>query len=76
MSALIDILQSIRPESDFTQSADFLEDGLLDSFDMITLVDSLDKTFHISIDGLDIVPENFQNIAAISKLLGKYGVST
>lgn len=76
MTALIDILQSIRPESDFIQSENFLEDGLLDSFDMVALVDSLDNTFKISIDGLDIIPENFQNIGAIQKLLGKYGVNT
>ncbi len=73
MSKLTDILQSIRPESDFTQSSDFLDDGLLDSFDMVTLVSSLDQAYGISIDGLDIVPDNFKSIAAITALLGKYG---
>ncbi|MBW9332827.1 acyl carrier protein [Herbaspirillum sp. RU 5E] len=75
MSKLTDILQSIRPESDFTQSSDFLEDGLLDSFDMVTLVSSLDQAYGISIDGLDIVPDNFKSIAAITALLGKYGAT-
>jgi acyl carrier protein len=74
MSHLPDLLNSIRPEADFSLSNDFLMDGLLDSFDMITLVASLDQAYKISIDGLDIVPENFQNIAAIEQLLGKYGV--
>lgn len=74
MSTLNDVLQSIRPESDFTQSTDFLEDGLLDSFDMVALVADLDKTYGISIDGLDIVPENFRNAEAIMALLTKYGV--
>lgn len=74
MTTLFDLLQSIRPESDFTQSDDFLEDGLLDSFDMISLVSTLDQSFGISIDGLDIVPENFRNIDAITTLLSKYGV--
>lgn len=75
MTTLNDVLQSIRPESDFAQSDDFLEDGLLDSFDMVALVSSLDKTYGISIDGLDIVPENFRNAGAIAALLKKYGVS-
>ncbi|MFT7774903.1 hypothetical protein [Roseateles sp.] len=74
MSTLNEVLQSIRPESDFTQSTDFLEDGLLDSFDMVALVAGLDKIYGISIDGLDIVPENFRNAEAITALLTKYGV--
>ncbi|OZI60279.1 acyl carrier protein [Bordetella genomosp. 11] len=74
MSALPELLASIRPEADFINSTDFMLDGLLDSFDMITLVASLDKAYGISIDGLDIVPEHFQNIATIEMLLARYGV--
>lgn len=74
MNALADLLKGIRPEFDFTASRDFLADGLLDSFDMVTLVATLDKTYGISIDGLDIVPENFQNLGTIAALLSKYGV--
>lgn len=74
MSALFDLLHDIRPESNFTTSEDFLADGLLDSFDMLSLVASLDKEFGISIDGLDIVPENFKNMQAIERLLSKYKV--
>ena len=70
---LLDILQSIRPEADFSASQDFLADGLLDSFDLITLVAALDKEHGISIPGADIVPENFQNQAAIAALLRKLG---
>jgi acyl carrier protein len=67
-----DILKGIRPEFDFTASQDFVGDGMLDSFDMVTLVSDLDKVYGISISGVDIVPENFQNIASIEKLLRKY----
>lgn len=74
MSKLLFILQDIRPESDFLHSTDFLKDGLLDSFDMVTLVSSLDKAYGVSIDGMDIVPDNFENMAAIEALLEKYGV--
>jgi acyl carrier protein len=75
MNSLAEILKSIRPEFDFTASSDFIADGMLDSFDVVTLVSTLDKTFGISIDGVEIVPENFQNLAAIEKLLRKYGVN-
>jgi acyl carrier protein len=70
-----EILKGIRPEFDFTASQDFIGDGMLDSFDIVTLVSELDKTYGISISGLDIVPEYFQNISSIQQLLQKYGKS-
>jgi acyl carrier protein len=75
MKSLPDILKEIRPEFDFAKSEDFIADGMLDSFDVVTLVSTLDKTFGISIEGVDIVPENFVNQAAIERLLRKHGVS-
>ncbi len=41
---------------------------------MVTLVSALDKNFNISIQGTDIVPENFQNLQTIEALLRKNGV--
>lgn len=73
MPTIAEILKEIRPEFDFTASQDFVGDGMLDSYDIVTLVSDLDKAYGISISGLDIVPENFQNIASIQKLLQKYG---
>lgn len=72
MPTLSDLLKEIRPESDFACSQDFLVDGILDSFDMISLVVALEKAFCISIDGLDIVPENFKNISCIERLIASY----
>lgn len=73
MEQIYDILLEIRPENDFKSSEDFIEDGLLDSFDVITLIDMLEEKFGISIDGLDIVPENFCSASAISELVKKNG---
>jgi acyl carrier protein len=72
---IVGLLQEIRPESDFAASRDFLGDGLLDSFDMIALVAALDAVFRVSIEGVDIVPQNFQNLDAIAALLRKYRVA-
>lgn len=69
---ILEILQDIRPEVDFNDSEDFIEDGYLDSFDMVALVSNLDKTFGISILGEDIIPENFANIEAIENIVKKY----
>lgn len=72
---IISILSEIRPEFDFTQSQDFNNDGFLDSFDIVTLVTELDEKFSISIDGMDITPENFKNIETIKALLEKKGIT-
>jgi acyl carrier protein len=75
MKNIIEILSGIRPEFDFSVSADFIAEGMLDSLDVITLVSDLDKNFGICIEGTDIVPENFSSLPAIRALLGKYGVN-
>ncbi len=73
MEKIMEILQGIRPEFDFTSSEDFIEDGYLDSFDLVSLVSELDDTFDISIDGLDIIPENFKSLDTIANVVKKNG---
>lgn len=75
MKSVLEVLGGIRPEFDFTTSEDFIADGMLDSFDVITLISELDKRYGISIHGTDILPENVKSVAAITNLLQKYGVS-
>ena len=70
---VLEILLNIRPEFDFTEDVNFIEEGMLDSFDVVTLVSDLDTTFGISIDGVDIVPENFSSVDSIINLLKKNG---
>lgn len=74
MKTVLEVLQCIRPEFDFTSSEDFFADGMLDSFDVINLISELDQSYGISIAGTDILPENVRNIAAIKTLLHKYGI--
>lgn len=74
MRTILEILTEIRPEFDFTESRDFIEEGLLDSLDVVTLVSDIEKNYGISIEGVDILPENFSNAAAIKTLLQRYGV--
>jgi len=73
---VINILQEIRPEFDFTKDMNFIEQGMLDSFDVVSLVTALDEEFGISIDGIDILPENFASIDSIVALLTKNGVQS
>ena len=72
---IVDFLTEIRPEFDFATSNNFIEEGMLDSFDIVSLVASLDEEFGISIDGTEILPENFSNVDSIFQLLIKNGVT-
>ncbi len=58
---IISILSELRPEFDFNESLNFIEEGMLDSFDIINLVTALDSEFSISIDGMDVLPNNFSS---------------
>ena len=71
---IVEILNEIRSEFDFNSDVNFIENGMLDSFDVVALVTALDEEYKISIDGKDIIPDNFSTVNAIEILLSKYGV--
>ena len=73
MDKIYDILAELRQEFDYHSSSDFIADGMLDSFDIITLVTELEEGFGILIDALDIVPENFCSAEAIAGVVSKNG---
>lgn len=63
---IIAILSELRPEFDFSDGTlDFVEEGMLDSFDIVSLVDSIEETFGVAISGMDVLPENFNSVDAI-----------
>ena len=73
MDKIREILIDTRPEYDFLEEVDFIESGMLDSFDVLTLVTELEEKFNIRINGSDILPENFCSIKAIENLVIKSG---
>lgn len=75
MDKILQILSNLRPEFDFSASENFIDDGCLDSFDVVALVSELEESFHVLIDGLDILPENFSSLEAIAGLVRKSGGS-
>ena len=72
---IYEILEEIRPEFDFKESDNFVEDGYLDSFDIVTIVSEIEANFEVIIDGLEVVPENFETVQTICKLIRKMEVS-
>ena len=71
---ILEILKEIKPEDEFSESTDFVKEGILDSFDIVDLATALDKEYQISIEGEDISPSNFRNLNTIYKVLRKNGI--
>lgn len=68
---ILAILKEIQPDFAFEDGVDFIEEGYLDSFDIVQLVAELEAQFKIIISALDIVPENFNSAEAIRALVEK-----
>ena len=68
---IIAILSELRPEFDFTEEKDFIEEGMLDSFDVVRLVSELEEAFGVLIDGTEILPEDFSTVDSIEALVNK-----
>ena len=69
MEKLIKILENIKPGVDFIKEKSLVSDGILTSFDIVTLIANLTEEFDIEITVRDIVPENFESIETIKKLV-------
>ena len=73
MEIIYEILTELHPEYDFSDNGGTIDEGVLDSFDLISLVTMLEERFNIMIDALEIVPEHFRSVEEISKLVRNSG---
>ncbi len=66
---LLEILDDLRPDIDFESETELVTNGVLDSFDIVSLVAQLNDEFDITIGIDDLEPENFDNIDAMIALI-------
>ena len=69
MNELMEILEELRPDVDFAEEMGLVSNGILDSFDIVSLVAQLNDAFDIEIGPVDLVPENFNSAEAIWALV-------
>ena len=69
MKKLLDILWEINPDIDFKTEDALIDGGMLDSFDIVTLVAEIDDVFGIEIPAEALIPENFNSAKAIFALI-------
>ncbi|MBE5850379.1 MAG: acyl carrier protein [Lachnospiraceae bacterium] len=66
---ILTILSEIKPDIDYTRETRLIDDGILESFDVIQLVTNLMEAFDIYIDADDIEPENLNSLDSICELV-------
>lgn len=69
MNELLEILNEIDDTNDYETETGLIDDHLLDSFAIISLVSELEDAFDISIDAAEMTPENFNSAANLWKMV-------
>ena len=69
MQELFELLTALKPEIDFETEKELIDDGLLESFDVITLIAEIEDQFGIEIPAEEIVPDNFNSAQALYQLI-------
>ena len=66
---LMKILTELRPDVDFENETALVSDGILDSFDIVSLVGEINAEFDITVGVDELEPENFDTVAAMLELI-------
>ncbi len=73
MEKLLEILKGIRPDVDFENETELIDDGILDSFDVVSIISEIDDAFGVQIRINELDPENFNSAEAIWNLIVSLG---
>ena len=71
MEKLLEILSDLHPDVDFANTTDLIDDGILDSLDIVSLVAQIDAEFGVTIPAEEIIPENFNSAEELFALITK-----
>ncbi len=71
MEKLYALLEDIRPDVDFRNTNTLVTDGFIDSFDIVTIIASIEDEFSVEIPVDSMLPENFESAEAIMKLIDR-----
>ena len=71
MDKLLELLKGIRPDVDFENETELIDEGILDSFDVVSIISEIDDAFGVQIRINELEPENFNSAEAIWALIQK-----
>ena len=64
MEKLLEILQRVRPDVDFKNETLLIDDGILDSMDVVSIISELDDEFGVQVRINELIPDNFNSVEA------------
>lgn len=73
MEQLLEILSDLHPEVDFEECDTLIDDAILDSFDIVSLIAEINEEFDVVISAEHITPENFNSAEALYALIERLG---
>lgn len=71
MEELLELLQDVRDDIDFSKEDKLIDDKILTSFDIIQIIAAIDETFDVSIPATQIIPANFNSMQAMYDMIQK-----
>lgn len=71
MEKLLELLKNVRPDVDFENETALIDDGLLDSFDVVSIISEIDDVFGVQIRISELDPDNFNSVQAVGELINK-----
>lgn len=71
MEEILDILNGLGLDVDFEHCTMLIDDGILESLDIVTVIAELSDAFDITIPARDIVPENFNSAEAMLNMVNR-----
>ena len=71
MEKLLAILNELHDDVDFTKETALIDDGILDSLDIVSIVTEIDSEFDVRIPPEEIIPENFNSAEALFDLISR-----
>ncbi len=71
METILSIVKEARPDVAFENEKSLIDDGILDSFDIVSIISDLNDEFDINIRVHDLTPKNFNSVEAICELVKK-----
>ena len=71
MDKLLEILQELHPDVDYASCESLIDDKILDSFDIVTIVTEINTEFDVAIPASELIPENFNSAKALWALVEK-----
>ena len=69
MEPLMEILKTLHPDVDFETCTTLVDDRIIDSFDIVTIISEINDEYDVVSPAEDIVPENFNSAKALYELI-------